>query len=152
MTDASRMLLALSVGAVVLCICCIRQFTKGGSYKQRFIEKAKVRDTCAIATLVNGRSATKYNTTGGVSFKGGRPTFTYEYTVKGTTYRRRLVFKSPEVVELNLPSTLIVYYDEKNPAKSICKEEVEQDSTDSLNVILVPLGVVIFVYNLLRLL
>lgn len=154
MGEEVRSAVALIAGAVVLVVCYIKLFLKGRSFNQKFVEKAKAQGNYTTATLIDNKLRLGNDESGNANFKNDRMKCTYEYTVHGVSYKKKITFQSPGMVAVKFPYTITVYYDPKNPSKSICKEEASQGSqrtTGCLGTIVLAAITFMVVYNLLKL-
>ena len=154
MSEEIRSTIALIAGAIVFVVCYIKLFLKGKSLRQRFIERAKEQGSFTTATLIDHKRRLGNDESGNSYFQNDRLKCTYEYKVNGITYKKKLTFQSPGTVSIKFPYEVTVYYDPKNPAKSVCKEEASQGSQRSAGC----LGTIVFaivafelIYNLLKL-
>mgnify|MGYP004675663621 FL=1 len=154
MNEEIRSTIALIAGAIVFVVCYIKLFLKGKSSRQRFIERAKEQGSFVTATLIDHKRRLGNDESGNSYFQNDRMKCTYEYKVNGITYKKKLTCQSPGLVSIKLPYEITVYYDPRNPAKSVCKEEASQGAQRSAGC----LGTIIFAivafelaYNLLKL-
>lgn len=154
MGEEIRSNVALIVGAIVLVVCYIKLFLKGRSFNQRFVERAKAQGSFTTATLIEHKCRLGNDESGSSYFQNDRMKCTYEYKVNGTSYKKKMTFQSSGMVSIKFPYEITVYYDPKNPSKSVCQEEASQGSQRTAGC----LGTIIFAvvafeiaYNLLKL-
>lgn len=155
MSEEIRSGIALIAGAIVLVLCFIKLFLRGRSTNQKFIEKAKAQGNFTTATLIDNKLRLGNDESGNANFKNDRMKCTYEYKINGISYKKKITFQSPGMVAVKFPYTITVYYDPKNPSKSICKEEASQGSqrtSGCLGTIALTAITFIVIYNLLKLL
>ena len=154
MSEEIRSTIALIVGAIVLVLCYVKLFLKGSSLNQNYIERAKAHGWFTTATLIDSKLRLGNDESGNAYFKNDRMKCTYEYRVNGIPYKKKIEFQSPGMVAVKFPYTITVYYDPKNPSKSVCREEASQGSQRTMGC----LGTIVFsaiafviIYNLLNL-
>lgn len=155
MSEEIRSAVALITAAIVLIVCYIKLFLRGHSTNQKFVEKAKAQGNFTTATLINNRLRLGNDESGNANFKNDRMKCTYEYKINGISYKKKITFQSPGMVAVKFPYTITVYYDPKNPSKSICKEEASQGSQRTagcLGTMALTAITFIVIYNLLKLL
>lgn len=154
MSEEIRTTIALIVGAIVLVICYIKLFIKGRSHNQKFIENAKEKGNYTTGKLIDNKLRLGNDESGNANFKNDRMKCTYEYIVNGVSYKKKITFQSPGMVAVKFPYTVTVYYDTKNPANSVCKEEATQGAQRSKGCFsTIALAAIAFmiIYNLLKL-
>ena len=153
MHEELRTTIALIGGAIVFAVCLHRFFRglKGHSAKDRWIEKATANGTYTTATLIRNKLILGNDESGNSYYKNDRMKCTYEYVVDGVSYKKKLTFQSPGMVAVKYPYTVTVYYDPRNPAKGICKEEVKRGA-GCFGSLLFPAVVFAVIYQLLKLL
>lgn len=151
MSENLKAVIAVGAGTIVLIICYIRLIFKGRSksYKERFIERAKAEGNVAEATLVDTKLRLGNDESNNSYYKNDLMKATYQYTVRGKTYKKKLKFQSPGMVSVKYPYSVKVYYNEKNPAKGVCLEEA--GSSGCATTMLLTVLTIIAVYGLLKL-
>lgn len=153
MSEEIRSTIALIAGAIVFVACYVKIFLKESSFNQNFVEKSKAQGCFTTATLADNKIRLGNDESGNAYFKNDRMKCIYEYRVNGVSYKKKIVFQSPGMVAVKFPYTITVYYDSKNPAKSICKEEAGQGSPRAercLGIILFAAITGVIIYNLLK--
>ena len=122
--DAIRMIITLVVSFAAAIFVVVRGTNKNvingkGNKKHQFIENAKSKGYVVTAnhtqsTYIPGdmNSNTDYNRY--PSYK-----VTYEYTIDGVRYQKKLTFQSPASAIIDYPLDVDVYYDPKAPAKGV---------------------------------
>ena len=151
MSEELRLAIALICGLIILSIGYIKLFLKGRSRKQRFIENAKAKGNYTTGKLIDSKLRLGNDESRNESFRYDRMKVTYEYFVNGVSYKKKMVFQSPGMVAVNYPYTVTVYYNPKNPAKGICKEEAQRNAGCLGTIVLAALTFIV-IYNFLKLL
>lgn len=124
----------------------IKGNTKGNKFKENAIKKGNI---------VKGRAIKNdHRRFTGPDGHYRSEIVTYEYFVKEQRYTKKITFTDTGIV-VNYPDTTDFYYDDKNPNKAYAEVELDHDSQKQLGcyiTIIIPIIVIILIYNLLKLL
>lgn len=126
MSDSMAMNVALIVGLIVFVYNFVFVFLKGTSKKQKFIEKAKKQGNYTTGRQCKVKVYKGDITSNDENIRSDTFEVTYEYTVGGKIYKKKLCFNNPGVVGSNHPYEVTLYYDEKNPGKAVCPQEASR--------------------------
>lgn len=144
--------IAMVIGMAVFIYSFVFLFLKGTSRKQRFIAKAKERGDYTKGKYVKTKIYSGDLTSSDLSQRSDVYEVTYEYIVNGKTYEKTMCFQNPGVVGGDYPYEVIVYYDARNPQKSVCPQEAsraEQQKGGCLTTIVVTIISIEIIYQLL---
>lgn len=78
---------------------------------------------------------------------------TYEYFVDGKRFEKKITYTDTGIV-VNYPNQVEIFYDKNNPSKSFADVELgqnKQKQTGCYMSIVIPIIVIILIYNLLKL-
>lgn len=122
--DAIRTIITLVVSLAAAIFVVVRGTNKNvingnGNKKHRFIEDAKSKGNVVTAkqiksTYIPGDMNSTLDSNRYPSYR-----VTYEYTIDGINYQKKLTFQSPASAIIDYPLDVEVYYDPKAPAKGI---------------------------------
>lgn len=153
MGESAKSVIVATIFFSILLAGYIRLFFKRKTRKDKFIEKAKAAGHCATGIVVKNKIAFGNDESGNSYFRNDRMKVVYEYKVGGKAYRKKLVFQSPGMVSVQYPYQIDVYYNPKNPAKGVCKEEISEDRSGScLGTILLAVVSCVILCQLLKML
>lgn len=143
--------LVVAVFAAIMLAGYIRLFFKRTTGKEKFIEKAKSAGHYTAGTIRKSKRSYGNDDSNNSYFRNDRIKVTYGYKVNGKEYQKRLLFQSPGCVSIDYPYEITVYFDPKNPAKAVCKEEISADrSGGCLGTFLLDLIFCALLYHLLK--
>ena len=149
MSDDYRIKIALACGFILFVYIFIFVFLKGNTKANKLKEKA-IKNGCVVDGIDIKCDRRQY--TG----KDGRyrsAIVSYEYYVNGKRYVRKITFSDNSIYVVT-PKSVQIFYDKKNPRRAYADVELgfeQQKQYGCYAAIVIPVIVVIFVYNILRL-
>ena len=119
-----KAILTVGIALTIAIIFCIN-FYRGGTSREKFIERAKAKGNVVEAVCIKTKRGFRYDVSDDDRYRHESKKVTYEYTVKGKKYRKKLYFQSPGV-SINFPYTITLYYSDRNPRKAYTKMELNE--------------------------
>lgn len=115
------------VSAAIAFLAGRRVYKKRGNQfneKLKFIEKAKRKGHYTQAVAVEKTVHYGDRRSNNIELRAHSMAVSYEFRIHGETFYKTLMFQSPGKTLIEYPQTLIMYYDPRNPEKTICREEL----------------------------
>lgn len=114
--------IALVIAGVVAYFC--RNLNWGSVVKrQKFIEKAARGGYCTVGVYDSSKVIRGIRESSNSVERDDTVKVKYRYEVNGITYYKQLTFLKEGRVSVDSPLEIKVYYDPRNPEKSVCPQE-----------------------------
>lgn len=124
--------IALVVGFILLVRGYIRLFSKNKSWKEKIMEKAKIRGDFTTARCVKTTIRREsYDASESDFLRNRLYIVKYEYEVEGKKYYKTLTYQNPGSVSCQYPVEITIYYDSKRPGKGYCINEIDEGTKKS---------------------
>ena len=149
MNSDMRITIAFICGAIVFAWLFFFVFIKGKTRGNRLMAKAKQSGCITTGTAIKN----DYREFTGPDGRYGSEIVTYEYFVDGKRFKKKITYTDTGIV-INYPDQVEIFYDKNNPSKSYADVELghnEQKQTGCYTSIVIPIIVIILIYNLLKL-
>lgn len=95
----------------------------GNSKQDKLIKRAKQKGSVATGVCVKTEYLLGDRDASSLEERSPTMEVTYEYTVHGVQYYRRIHFQSQASRRIHYPAQITIYYDPDNPRKAITAEE-----------------------------
>ena len=144
-----RITIAFICGAIVFAWLFFFVFIKGKTRGNRLIAKAKQSGCITTGTVIKN----DYREFTGPEGRYRSEIVTYEYFVDGKRLKKKTTYTDTGIV-INYPNQVEIFYDKNNPSKSFADVELgqnKQKQTGCYISIVIPIIVIILIYNLLKL-
>lgn len=92
--------------------------------KERFIEKAEKKGNYTQAVAVKKTFHYGDRSSNNIELRAHSMAVSYEFRIHGEVFYKTLMFQNPGKALIKYPETLMIYYDPRDPNKSICREEL----------------------------
>lgn len=125
MSEDLKAILSVGISLVVAILYAIK-FYRGGTSRERFIKNAEAKGNVVKAVCIKSKRVWSNDNSDHEIYTRESMKVIYEYTVKGKKYRKKLYFQSPGMVSINYPTTITLYYSEKNPRRAYSKMELNE--------------------------
>lgn len=147
MTEDMILLLGGLTGVVVFLYCLIFICIKGKSKNQKLAEKWKLQGCVTVGTLIDSKFTHHGNTDLEGALREDSFKVRYGYEVNGKKHTITLHFTK------NYPTTVQVYYDPRNPERSIASSEITESKRvghGCLITLIATFGAMAIVFNILE--
>lgn len=149
MSDDIRITIALICGAVIFAWLFFFVFLKGKTKGNQLMAKARQSGCITTGRVVKN----DYRRFTGPEGRYRSEIVTYEYFVDGKRFEKKITYTDTGIV-VNYLNQVEIFYDKNNPSKSFADVELgqnKQKQTGCYMSIVIPIIVIILIYNLLKL-
>lgn len=150
MSEYISFIIAISSGGItfiyLFIVKFLRQKTRGNKLKEKAEKEGAIVQAEAVKNIHRRHS--------GPDGRYRSETVTYKYLINGKTYTKNLEFRNIGVY-VGYPDIIDIYYDKKNPRRTYSGPELDsarQHQVGFYMAIIIPIIVIIFVFNILKLL